>query len=154
MNSKLTEQRKAAAEELSAALEELESEDGLVSLTAGHGLQSQFFEFRWSEPALAIELHLPFARVLTDDEAQASDNLEIGASIRLAILLLDAQERGELLQPPEASLSASVTEGGLWYIFADAEGNDLDSGSDIEVLAERLELASPDGSEPLNIIWP
>ncbi len=43
MNSKLTEQRKAAAEELSAALEELESEDGLVSLTAGHGLQSQFF---------------------------------------------------------------------------------------------------------------
>ena len=85
--------RAEAAEELRAAFAELESDEGLTRFVGGHGVQSRVFEFEWSEPALEISFHIPYARVLSDEESQKEDDEEIGAAIRMAILLLTTAGR-------------------------------------------------------------
>ena len=69
--------RAEAAEELRAAFAELESDEGLTRFIGGHGVQSRIFEFEWSEPALEISFHIPYARVLSDEESQKEDDEEI-----------------------------------------------------------------------------
>lgn len=83
--------RSEAVEELRAAFAELESGEGLTRFVGGHGIQSQVFEFEWSEPSLGISFRLPYARVLSDEESQKADEEEIGAAIRMAILLLTVE---------------------------------------------------------------
>ena len=82
------EKRAEAIDELRAACAELESGEGLTRLVGGHGIQSRLFAFEWDEPALGIKFHLPYDRLLSSEESQKSDNEEIGAAIRMAILLL------------------------------------------------------------------
>ena len=57
--------------------------------------------------ALAIDVDLPWGRVLSGEEAQAADAAEVGAACRMALLLLVAHEAGTLLHEGEARLSAS-----------------------------------------------
>ena len=151
-NEKDIESRRAeAVEELRAVSAELESGEGLTRLVGGHGIQSRVFEFAWSEPALEISFRLPYARVLSDEASQKDDEEEIGAAIRMAILLLATVERrGE-----SSRISVSCDERGTSYAIYDAEGELEDSGEDWSPLLKRFESDLGDSSaEPLSIICP
>ncbi len=52
MENDIEARRAAAAEELRAALAEIESGAGLTRFVGGHGIQSHVFEFAWDEPSL------------------------------------------------------------------------------------------------------
>ena len=147
------ETRAESAAELRAALAELEGGEGLSRFVGGHGLMSRVFEFRWEEPALQIDFRLPYGRVLVDEEEQKGDDAEIGAAIRMAMLLLTVEglKDGSL-----DGLGASVwADGnGVGYSIIDGEGNMVDAGDDWTGLVRRLETALPEGDESLSIIWP
>ena len=142
--------RAEAVEELRAAFAELESGEGLTRLVGGHGIQSRVFEFEWSEPALGISFRMPYARVLSDEATQKDDEEEIGAAIRMAILLLATVERmGE-----SSRISVSCDDRGTTYAVYSADGEIEDSGTDWGPLVKRLEAELDDDSEPVSIIWP
>ena len=150
-NEKDMEAKRAEAiEELRAALAELKSGEGLTRLVGGHGIQSRVFEFEWSEPALEISFRIPYARVLSDEASQKDDEEEIGAAIRMAILLLSTVGRME----SESRIEVSCDERGTSYAIYDAEGELEDSGEDWSPLLKRLESELGDSSESLSIIWP
>ena len=142
--------RAEAVEELRAAFAEIESGDGLTRLVGGHGIQSRVFEFEWSEPALEISFSIPYARVLSDEASQKDDDEEIGAAIRMAILLLSTVGRQESV----SRISVSCDDRGTTYAVYDADGELEDSGADWAPLVKRLETEFDGGSEPLSIIWP
>ena len=103
-------QRISIMDDLRAELKGFEAGEGLSRFTGGHGLQSNVFRFSWDEPMLRIDLELPYACVLSEDEQQADDDAEISASMRMAILLLSAAEKGTLLQDGVACSYGSVTD--------------------------------------------
>ena len=150
-NEKDMEAKRAEAiEELRAALAELKSGEGLMRFVGGHGIQSRVFEFAWSEPALEISFRIPYARVLSDEATQKDDEEEIGAAIRMAILLLaTVDRRGE-----SSRISVLCDERGTSYAIYDAEGELEDSGEDWSPLLKRLESELGDSSESLSILWP
>lgn len=142
-----------AIAELQAALAELEGGEGLSRFIGGHGLMSRVFEFKWSEPTLEIDFRLPYARVLVDEESQKSDDAEVGAAIRMAILLLVVDGR-EIEGRTGMKMSVWADERGVGYSLQDAEENAVESGDDWSSLVSRLEAALPEGKESLSIIWP
>ena len=153
MDDNTAETRKGTIAALNAALEELESGEGLSRFVDGHGLMSRRFEFEWREPKLEIDFRLPYARVLADEESQLDDDAEVGAAIRMAILLLTVD--GEKADDIDGmSLSVWVDENGAGYSIRDAEGEVVDSGDDWSGLVHRLESALPEGEESLSVIWP
>jgi len=147
------ETRESAVEELQAALGELERGEGLSRFLGGHGLMSRRFEFKWDEPSLEIDFRLPYARVLGDEESQKADDSEIGAAIRMAMLLLTVEgQKDGPLEGTKASVWAD--ENGVGYSLFDEEGNTTESGGDWSGIVSRLEAALPEGKESLSIIWP
>ena len=146
MKAKRTE----AVEELRAAFAELESGEGLTRLVGGHGIQSRVFEFAWSEPALEISFRIPYARVLSDEASQKDDDEEIGAAIRMAILLLTTVGRLAAV----SRIEVSCDERGTTYAVYGAEGEREDSGADWAPLVKRFEAELGDAPESLSIIWP
>ncbi len=142
--------RAEAVEELRAAFAEIESGEGLTRLVGGHGIQSRVFEFEWSEPALEISFRIPYARVLSDEASQKGDDEEIGAAIRMAILLLSTVGRLE----SASRITVSCDDHGTAYAVYSADGELEDSGTDWAPLIKRLETEFDGGSEPLSIIWP
>ena len=124
---------------LKAALAELESDEGLEMFVEGHGLQSRYFAFSWQSDELEIEYNLPYARVLSDEDAQKLDAARIGAAIRLAIL---------------ASLSVTADESGARYSIVGPDGEEVDSGEEWGPLIARLETDLPDADDDVQIIWP
>ena len=142
--------RAEAVEELRAAFAELESGEGLTHLVGGHGIQSRVFEFEWSDPACEISFRIPYARVLSDEASQKADDEEIGAAIRMAILLLTAAGRLASV----SRMEVSCDDRGTTYAVYGAEGELEDSGADWAPLVKRLETEFDGGSEPLSIIWP
>ena len=141
-------------DELKAALAELESEEGLEMFVEGHGLQSRYFAFSWQSDELEIEYNLPYARVLSDEDAQKLDAARIGAAIRLAILLLASSSSGALLHDGEASLSVTADDSGVSYSFVDSDGEVVDSGEEWEPLIARLGADLPDAGDDIQVIWP
>ena len=150
-NEKDMESKRAAAvAELRAAFAELESGEGLTRLVGGHGFQSRLFEFEWSEPALEIAFRMPYARVLSDEASQKEDEEEIGAAIRMAILLLTTVERrGEA-----SRIDISCDDRGTAYAVYGADGELEDSGDDWTPLVKRLESELDETTESLSIIMP
>ena len=146
----MTTKRAEAVEELRAAFAEIESGEGLTRLVGGHGIQSRVFEFEWSGPALEISFRIPYARILSDETAQKEDDEEIGAAIRMAILLLSTVGRLESV----SRIEVSCDDRGTAYAVYGAEGELEDSGADWAPLVKRLETEFDGGSEPLSIIWP
>ena len=142
--------RAEAVEELRAAFAEIESGEGLTRLVGGHGIQSRVFEFAWSEPALEISFRIPYARVLSDEASQKGDDEEIGAAIRMAILLLTTAGRLESV----SRIEVSCDDHGTAYAVYGAEGELEDSGADWGPLVKRFEAELGDAAEPLSIIWP
>ena len=133
---------------------EMETEDGLVSFVEGHGVQSRFFAFSWRSDDLEINFRLPFARVLSVEEEQELDKARIGAAIRLAVLLLNSDEAGKLLQDGESTISVYADDSGAGYSVVDAEGAEVDSGEGFEPLVVRLESSLDSEEGHLTIIWP
>ena len=142
--------RADAAEELRTAFAELESDEGLTRFVGGHGIQSRVFEFEWSEPALEIRFRIPYARVLSDEESQKEDDEEIGAAIRMAILLLTMV--GHI--GSASRIEVSCNERGTTYAVYSADGELEDSGTDWAPLVKRFEAEFNDAPESLSIIWP
>ena len=142
--------RAEAIEELRAAFAELESGEGLTRLVGGHGIQSRVFEFEWREESLAISFRLPCGRVLQDEESQKEDDEEIGAAIRMAMLLLATAGRREASSP---RLEVSCDEHGTAYAVYGADGELEDSGTDWAPLVKNLETELGAAPEPLAIIW-
>ena len=140
-------------EELRAALAELESGEGLGRFVEGHGIQSRFFAFSWESEGLAIEFHLPYARVLSDEDDQDLDAARVGAAIRMAILLLAVASEGKLLAEGEARLSVEADEDGARYSIAGPDGETIDAADDWDSLVARLDAAFPDGGD-VQVIWP
>ena len=140
--------RTEAAEALRGAFAELESGEGLTSFVGGHGFQSRVFEFAWSDPELEISFRIPYARVLSDEASQREDDAEIGAAIRMAILLLSTAGR---IGP---RIEVSCDDRGTTYAIYDSDGELEDSGTDWTPLVKRFETELGDASEPLSIIWP
>ena len=140
----------AAIEELRAAFAEIESGAGLTRLVGGHGIQSRVFEFEWREPSLEISFRLPYGRVLSDEAAQKDDDAEIGAAIRMAILLLTTAGRME----SAPRMEVSCDDRGAAYAVYVADGELEDSGTDWAPLVKRLKAVLGDDSKPVSIIWP
>ena len=150
-NEKDMEAKRAdAVEELRAAFAELESGEGLTRLVGGHGIQSRVFEFEWSEPVLEISFRIPYARVLSDEASQKDDDEEIGAAIRMAILLLSTVGRLESV----SRISVSCDDRGTTYAVYSADGELEDSGDGWEPLVKRFETEFGDAPDSLSIIWP
>ena len=145
--------REDAIAELRAALGELESGEGLSRFVGGHGLMSCLFEFQWNEPALEIDFRLPYARVLAEEESQKEDDAEIGAAIRMAILLLTVVAEGKLLFDGEAALFVSADEDGASYSITGPNGEMVDAGDDWASLVERLNAVISDDGD-IQVILP
>ena len=146
----LEAKRAEAAEELKAAFAEIESGEGLTRLVGGHGIQSRVFEFEWRDPALEISFRIPYARVLSDEASQKEDEEEIGAAIRMAILLLTTAGRMESV----SRMAISCDDRSTTYQFYAADGELEDSGADWSPLVKRLEAELGAAPEPFSIIWP
>ena len=142
--------RAEAAEELRAAFAELESGEGLTRFVGGHGIQSRVFEFEWSDPELEISFRIPYARVLSDEATQKADDEEIGAAIRMAMLLLATAGR----MGSSSRLEVSCDDRGTTYAAYSADGELEDSGEDWVPLVRRLEAELGDTPGSLSIIWP
>ena len=153
MDNNNAETREETIAALNAALAELEGGEGLSRFVGGHGVMSRRFEFSWSEPTLEIDFRLPYARVLSDEDSQKHDDAEIGAAIRMAILLLTVEGRGNDVADGMV-VSVWVDEAGAGYSIRDGQGEIVDSGDDWSGLAHRLELALPEVEEDLAVIWP
>ena len=147
--SETTEETIAA---LAAALAELEGGEGLSRFVGGHGFMSRVFEFNWSEPSLEIDFQLPYARVLANEESQKEDDAEVGAAIRMAILLLSVESRKS--KDEGLRVSAWANGDGTGYSIWDKEGALVESGDDWSGLVHRIESSLPDDKEELSIIWP
>jgi hypothetical protein len=150
MEDEIEAKRVEAAEELRAALAELESGEGLTRFVGGHGVQSRAFEFEWSDPTLEISFRIPYARVLSDDASQKADDEEVGAAIRMAMLLLSAAAR----VAETSRIEVSCSERGTSYAVYAADGELEDSGTDWAPLVKRFESELGDIPDSLAIIWP
>ena len=149
----MEKKRDEAVAELRAALEELEQGEPISHFIGGHGLMSRLFEFRWDEPPVNIDFRLPYARVLSDEEAQEADNVEIGAVIRMALLLLTVDGlKDECLGGMHVNVWADAN--GQGYSMYDEEGNTVEYGDDWSGLVRRLEAALPESEGGLSVIWP
>ena len=146
--------REEVIEELRAALGELESGNALADFVEGHGLQSWYFVFSWRSDWLSISYRLPYARVLSGEEAMSLDNARIGAAIRMAMLLLSATSAEAILHDGEAELSVEAGEFGVRYAVSGPDGEEIDSADDWQPLILRLENDLPSAGESLQIIWP
>ena len=145
-----------AMAELQAAIVELDSERGLERFVKGHGLQSRYFLFQWNSERLIIDFHLSYARVLTDEAAQAEDNARIALALRMALLLLSADREGQLLEEGEAELAVTAGETGYTYTITGKDGEAMDSGDDWNALIARLSTIYRDEPDDggVQIIWP
>ena len=152
MDDNAAETREETIAALNAALGELESGEGLSRFVGGHGFMSRRFEFAWREPGLEIDFGLPYARVLSDEESQKDDDAEIGAAIRMAMLLLTVE--GQKSSEEGLRVSVWADEGGAGYSILDGQGELVDSGDGWAGLVHRLESALPEGEGVLSVIWP
>ena len=150
MDNDMEARRAEAAEELRAAFAEIESGAGLTRLVGGHGIQSRVFEFVWHEPLLEIDLRLPYGRVLSDEESQKNDDAEIGAAIRMALLLLTMAGRTD----DATRIEIACDDRGTTYAVYAADGTLEDSGTDWAPLVRRLETALGGPQEAVSVIWP
>ena len=148
------EKRNDAIKALRTALAELESGNGLSNYIEGHGIQSWYFAFSWQSDWLRISYRLPYARVLSGEEAASLDYARIGAAIRMAVLLLASISAEAVLHDGEAVLSVEAGEFGVRYEIIGPDGEVIDSADDWQPLITRLENDLSSSGESLKIIWP
>ena len=150
----MKEQRMEAVAGLEAALDEIESGEGLSTFVEGHGLQSRRFRFEWIEPSLQISYDLPTGRVLSPEDDQDADDAEAGAAIRLALVLLRAVQDGKTEAFEDGILSVSCDDSGARYAIHAQDGSVIDEGDGWSGLVSRLETLFGDLAEKVMIFWP
>ena len=105
-------------------------------------------EFR--EALDGIRFRLPCGRLLSDEESQKEDDAEIGAAIRMAILLLSTAGRSGAA----ARIEVACDDRGPTYAVY-AEGGEIeDSGADWGPLVRRLETVLGGETDAVSVIWP
>ena len=87
---------------------------------------------------------------LSDEASQKEDDEEIGAAIRMAILLLTTAGR----IGSASRMEVSCDDRGTTYAVFAADGELEDSGTDWAPLVKRFETELGDAPESLSIIWP
>jgi len=146
--------RAAAISALEAALDEIQSGEGLLTFVEGHGLQSRVFRFEWIEPSLEIHFRLPVDRVLSGQEVRAADEAEAGAAIRMALLLLGVAQSGKGKAPCYGALYVDCNEDGAGYSIAAPDGKIVEEQNGWSGLVRRLENFLAPDDEAITIIWP
>lgn len=154
MAETLEERRAEALVDLEEALEEIESGEGLSMFVEGHGIQSRVFSFEWSEPQLQISYELPTGRVLSGEEAEKSDDAEIAAAIRMALVLLRTVRDGKMEGAGYGSISVSCDDDGASYAIRAEDGSLIEESEGWSSLVKRLEDVLGDAVEDMVIIWP
>ena len=154
MDDTLEERRAEALVELEAAIEEIESGEGLSTFVEGHGIQSRVFRFEWNEPLLQIAYELPTGRVLSGEDAEKSDDAEICAAIRMALVLLRSVRDGKIEGAGYGSISVSCDDDGARYAIRAEDGSMIDEAEGWSGLASRLEGVLGDASKNMVVIWP
>ena len=149
MDTVISQMREEAVADLKDAIAELEAGEELTRFVVGSGFQSRRFVFQWDDERLSIDLRLPYAWVLADEEAQLLDVMELGVAMRMAILLLSVPEEGG-----GGRIAVVGDEDGVNYAVFDASGVMTDAGEDWDALAARLENAFPAKGESFTVIWP
>ena len=100
--------------------------------------------------AAEISFRIRYARVLLDEPSQKEDDAEIGAAIRMAILLLSTVGR----PGAAARIEAACDDRGPTYAVY-AEGGEIeDSGADWSPLVRRLETVLGGETDAVSVIWP
>ena len=148
MDTVISQMREEAVADLKDAIAELEAGEELMRFIVGSGFQSRRFVFQWDDERLSIDLRLPYARVLADEEAQLLEVMELGVAMRMAILLLSVPDEGG------GRIAVVGDEDGVNYAVFDAAGVMTDAGEDWDALAARLETAFPAKGESFTVIWP
>ena len=148
MDTVISQMREEAVADLKDAIAELEAGEELTRFIVGSGFQSRRFVFQWDDEKLSIDLRLPYARVLADEEVQLLDVMELGVAMRMAILLLSVPDEGG------DRIAVVGDEDGVNYAVFDASGVMTDAGEDWDALAARLENAFPAKGESFTVIWP
>ena len=154
MAETLEERRAEVLVDLEEALEEIESGEGLSIFVEGHGIQSRVFRFEWSEPKLQISYELPTGRVLSGEEAEKSDDAEIAAAIRMALVLLRTVRDGKMEGAGYGSVSVSCDDDGARYAIHAEDGSLIEESEGWSSLVKRLEDVLGDAVEDMVIIWP
>ena len=150
----IKEKRMEALARLEEALEEIKSGEGLSTFVEGHGLQSRRFRFEWLEPLLQISFDLPTGRVLSPEEDQKADDEEVGAAIRLALVLFQAVQDGKTEGFEDGMLSVLCDDNGAHYALYAPDGSVKDEGDGWGGLVSRLEAIYRDLAEELIIFMP
>ena len=157
----IKEKRMEAFAGLEEALEEIKSGEGLSTFVEGHGMQSRRFRFEWREPSLQISYDLPTGRVLSPEEDQKADDEEVGAAIRLALVLFHAVQDGKTAVQDgktevfeDGMLSVSCDDNGTHYALYAPDGSVKDEGDGWGGLVSRLEAIYRDSAEELIIFMP
>ena len=141
--------RATATAELSAALAALEDGGQPAPFLGGHGIQSRLFEFAWSDPALEIDFSLPWGLALDEEESRRARDAEVGAAIRLAILLLQAPAAED-----GGRITVAADSRGVSYAVFSPDGTLEDADDDWEPLVRRLETNLADPAPAATVIWP
>ena len=141
--------RTTAIADLSAALSALEAGGAPAPFLGGHGIQSRLFEFTWCDSALEIDFRLPCDRILEDDESRRAHNVEIGAAIRLALLLLQAPAAAE-----GGRTTVTADARGVGYSIFGADGSLEDAGDNWASLVRRLEPTCASAGSAATVIRP
>ena len=100
--------------------------------------------------AAEISFRIPYARVLLDEPSQKEDDAEIGAAIRMAILLLTTA--GNV--GATSRIEVSCDDRGTSYAVYAQDGELEDSGTDWSPLVRRLGAELDNAPDSLSIIWP
>ncbi len=149
MDTVISQMREEAVADLKDAIAELEAGEELTRFIVGSGFQSRRFVFQWDDERLSIDLRLPYARVLSSEEAQLLEVMELGVAMRMAILLLSVPDSGE------TRISVIADEDGVDYAVFDASGAEADVGEGWETLVARLERVCPAAeAENITVFWP
>jgi len=154
IDDEMKNERAEAIAGLEDALDEIESGEGLSTFVEGHGLQSRRFRFEWHEPSLQISYDLSTGRVLAPEDDQKADDAEVGAAIRLALVLLRAVQDGKTEAFEDGILRVECDESGARYAINAPDGSVIDEGNGWSGLVYRLETLFRDSEEELIIFMP
>ena len=141
--------REAALAELAAALASLEGGGPPAPFLGGHGIQSRLFEFAWSDPALEIDFRLPWGLALDEEEPRRARDAEVGAAIRLAMLLLQAPAAED-----GGRITVAADSRGVSYAVFAPDGSLEDADDDWEPLVRRLEANLAGAAPAATVFWP
>ena len=99
--------------------------------------------------ALEIDFRLPWGLALDEEESRRARDAEVGAAIRLAILLLQAPAAED-----GGRITVAADSRGVSYAIFAPDGSLEDADDDWEPLVRRLETGLADTASVATVFWP